>query len=906
MLPELGMSLLLGILPTLFPLISLFGCYVVVVSFGYPANTFARQALLGALFSAAMCLILAKPFMISAGVILDSRGAVLATAMLFGGPWVGTVTAITGMLYRLYLGGAGAWAGVWGLALNAGGLLLYFHFYKNPVQEIPRAFFRQLAALGSWSGLCEALSLFLVTPYAYGLQLALSTGWVLAFFQLASMLALGSLMYLHQQNSRLLLELNRSETERLWVADHAAEVIAVFGESNEPLYVSTSARHALGDAANTPDLRRRIDPQGLQLLDLELARLRAGLVEHSQFSLMVADGQGYAHPVEASLSRLDGADLRIMLMLRDQSAIRQAAQALEASERKFRGIFDQAAVGIALLSPEGRWLQVNQRLCEIVGYSESELLHKNFQDITHPEDLGKDLKLVAQLLAGEISTYTLEKRYFRKTGELTWIELTVALVRDHAQQPSFFISVVDDINQRKNAEAQILNLAYYDTLTELPNRRLLQDRLQHARVSSARNGEWCAIFFLDLDHFKTLNDTQGHDAGDQLLIQVAHRLTAGLRAADTVARLGGDEFVILLENLGTAENQAAKEAEALAEKIRDAINQPFTLCEKAEPHHTSSSIGISLFQGEELGMDEILKHADMALYQAKEGGRNTTRFFDTAVQYAMEISARLQVALHSGLARNEFQLFCQAQVGSNEEVTGGEILLRWRHADADWISPAQFIPLAEETGAIHEIGHWVLLKTCETLVEWSHDPQLAPLTLSVNVSARQFIKPDFIPRLLQMLVFTGVNPARLKLELTESIFAIKDPNIVSHMQSLCAQGIVFALDDFGTGYSSLSYLKHLPFQQLKIDQSFVQGVPEDPDSCAIVQAILSMGHSLGMEIIAEGVETEAQYRFLSQHGCKAFQGFHFARPQALPEFCAMQQANRHIPVGSFRETHRIS
>jgi diguanylate cyclase (GGDEF)-like protein/PAS domain S-box-containing protein len=882
------MSLLLGILPTLFPLISLFGCYVVVVSFGFPANTFARQALLGTLFSAAMCLILARPFMVSAGVILDSRGAVLATAMLFGGPWVGIATTITGILYRLYLGGAGAWAGVWGLALNAGGLLLYFHFYRNPVLGSPKAFFWQLATLGAWSGLCEALSLFLVTPYAYGLQLALSMGWALAFFQLASMLALGSLMYLHQQNSRLLLELNRSETERLWVADHAAEVIAVFGESNEPLYVSTSARHALGEAADSPDLRQRIDPEGLQLLDLELARLRTGQVEHSQFNLIVADGQGYAHTVEASLSRLDGTDLRIMLMLRDQSAIRQTAQALEASERKFRGIFDQAAVGIALLSPEGRWLQVNQRLCEIVGYSESELLHKTFQDITHPEDLGKDLKLVAQLLAGEISTYTLEKRYFRKNGELTWVELTVALVRDHAQQPSFFISVVDDINQRKNAEAQILNLAYYDTLTELPNRRLLQDRLQHARVSSARNEEWCAIFFLDLDHFKTLNDTQGHDAGDQLLIQVAHRLTAGLRAADTVARLGGDEFVILLENLGTSENQAAQEAEALAEKIRDAISQPFTLCEKAEMHYTSSSIGISLFQGEQIGMDEILKHADMALYQAKEGGRNTIRFFDTAVQYAMEISARLQVALHGGLVRNEFQLFCQAQVGSNEEVTGGEILLRWQHADGDWISPAQFIPLAEETGAIHEIGHWVLLKTCETLVEWSHDPQLAPLTLSVNVSARQFIKPDFIPRLLQMLVFTGVNPARLKLELTESIFAIKDPNIVSHMQSLCAQGIVFALDDFGTGYSPLSYLKHLPFQQLKIDQGFVQGVPEDPDSCAIVQAILSMGHSLGMEIIAEGVETEAQHQFLSQHGCKAFQGFHFARPQALPEFCAMK------------------
>lgn len=882
------MSLLLGILPTLFPLISLFGCYVAVISFGYPANTFARQALLGILFSAAMCLILARPFTVSAGVILDSRGAVLATAMLFGGPWVGIVTTITGMLYRLYLGGAGAWAGVWGLALNAGGLLLYFHFYRNPVQESSKTFFRQLATLGAWSGLCEALSLFLVPPHAYGLQLALSMGWALALFQLASMLALGSLMYLHQQNSRLLLELNRSETERLWVADHAAEVIAVFGESNEPLYVSTSARHALGEAANTPDLRQRIDPQGLQLLDLELARLRTGQVEHSQFNLIVADGQGDAHTVEASLSRLDGTDLRIMLMLRDQSAIHQSAQALEASERKFRGIFDQAAVGIALLSPEGRWLQVNQRLCEIVGYSEAELLHKTFQDITHPEDLGKDLKLVAQLLAGEIPTYTMEKRYFRKNGELTWVELTVALVRDHAQQPSFFISVINDINQRKNAEAQILNLAYYDTLTELPNRRLLQDRLQHARVSSARNEEWCAIFFLDLDHFKTLNDTQGHDAGDQLLIQVAHRLTAALRAADTVARLGGDEFVILLENLGTSENQAAKEAEALAEKIRNAISQPFTLCEKAEMHYTSSSIGISLFQGEQIGMEEILKHADMALYQAKEGGRNTIRFFDTAVQYAMEISARLQIALHGGLFRNEFQLFCQAQVGSNEEVTGGEILLRWQHADGDWIPPAQFIPLAEETGAIHEIGHWVLLKTCETLVEWSHDPQLAPLTLSVNVSARQFIKPDFIPRLLQMLEFTGVNPARLKLELTESIFAIKDPNIVSHMQSLCAQGIVFALDDFGTGYSSLSYLKHLPFQQLKIDQGFVQGVPEDPDSCAIVQAILSMGHSLGMEIIAEGVETEAQHQFLSQHGCKAFQGFHFARPQALAEFCAMR------------------
>jgi diguanylate cyclase (GGDEF)-like protein len=422
-------------------------------------------------------------------------------------------------------------------------------------------------------------------------------------------------------------------------------------------------------------------------------------------------------------------------------------------------------------------------------------------------------------------------------------------------------------------------------LTQLPNRRLLLDRLGHALASSQRSGLYGAILFLDLDNFKSINDTQGHDVGDLLLSEVAKRLQSCVREDDSVARLGGDEFVVLLEGLHREPAIAAASAEMVAEKVRNAINQPIRIQERE--FHSTPSIGISLFFGHQISIDELLKRADVAMYQAKDAGRNAIRFFDPAMQAGLDARTALLADLRHALPQQQFHLDYQAQVDLQGQVFGAELLLRWRHPQRGLISPAEFIPLAEESNLILGIGYWVMQTACMQIKAWQGNPTARHLRLAVNVSARQFRQPDFVQQAKALLHESGINPAQLKLELTESLVLDNVADSIAKMQALKQLGVGFSMDDFGTGHSSLSYLKQLPLDQLKIDQSFVRDIATDPNDAAIVQTIIVMANSLGLDVIAEGVETRAQLEFLRERGCPAFQGYLFSRPVALLEFEAL-------------------
>lgn len=442
--------------------------------------------------------------------------------------------------------------------------------------------------------------------------------------------------------------------------------------------------------------------------------------------------------------------------------------------------------------------------------------------------------------------------------------------------------MVQDITLRKQSEEEIHRLAFYDSLTQLPNRRLLHERLIQSMSISARSGKFGALMFIDLDNFKTLNDTQGHDVGDLLLKEVASRLKRNVREGDTVARLGGDEFVVALESLNSIAHEAASQSEVIAEKIRGELSQPYML--NGLEHISSPSIGVSLFRGHQLSLEEILKQADLAMYQAKSSGRNKVCFFDPAMQAEMEYRAALEKDLRSSVRQQQFELYYQMQVDETACIVGAEALIRWLHPLRGMVPPAQFIPLAEEIGMILPIGDWVIEQACAQLKKWEMDPLMRKLRLSVNVSPRQLSQPYFVEQVKEAIEKTGIRASQLKLELTESFILHDVEEAIEKMQELRRIGIRFAMDDFGTGYSSLSYLTRLPLEQLKIDQSFVREITRDKNSRVMVRTIINIANNFGLEVIAEGVESDDQLAFLRQYGCHKFQGYLFGKPVPLAEF----------------------
>ncbi|APW35826.1 hypothetical protein RD110_00175 [Rhodoferax koreense] len=556
----------------------------------------------------------------------------------------------------------------------------------------------------------------------------------------------------------------------------------------------------------------------------------------------------------------------------------RAAAEIERQEADARildqaSLLDKAQDAIIVRGLNHRVLYWNKSAERLYGWTSEEALGQALADRTHM-DPGAFEQAHAELMAsGEWSG---EITQMRKDGSLLTVEARWTLVRDAAGSPVSVLAINTDITARKTAEREIQKLAFYDPLTQLPNRLLLMDRLQQALAASARSGRGGALLFIDLDNFKTLNDTLGHDQGDLLLQQVALRLTSCVRGADSVARLGGDEFVVMLEDLGQGAAEIATQAKLVGEKVLATLATPYRLAHGE--HQSTASIGIAPFNNHHDSMGELLKQADIAMYQAKAAGRNTLRFFDPGLQAAVTARASLEADLRTALAQDEFTLHYQPQSDGRGHISGVEALIRWAHPQRGPVSPAAFIPLAEETGIILQIGQKVLQIACTLLADWARRPETAHLTMAVNVSSRQFRHPDFVGHVTDVLRSTGANPHRLKLELTESLMVDDMDVTIEKMTELQRQGVGFSLDDFGTGYSSLSYLKRLPLDQLKIDQSFVRDVLTDANDSAIARTIIALGQSLGLNVIAEGVETEAQRDFLSSHGCHAYQGYLYSRP----------------------------
>ena len=571
-----------------------------------------------------------------------------------------------------------------------------------------------------------------------------------------------------------------------------------------------------------------------------------------------------------------GKPLRSVGAVQDVTGQHLAAEQLRIAAATFE---TQEAILIA--DPQANILRVNHAFEDLSGYRAEEMIGQNprilqsgLHDAAFYQAMWSDL-----LSMGKWSGEIWDKR---KNGEIYPKWMTITAVYDDHHQLTNYVAVSSDISQRKQSEQEIHQLAFFDPLTKLPNRRLLLDRLQQAMAVSLRSGRYGALLFLDMDHFKTINDTQGHAVGDLLLLEVARRLQACVREGDTVARLGGDEFVVVLEELSEQRDDAAAQTELVAEKIRNELNQPYMLGDYE--CHTTSSIGISLFHDHLDSVEELLKHADVAMYQVKATGRNAIRFFDPQMQKTLELRIALETDLRRALAGQQFRLYYQVQVDGRGKATGAEALLRWEHPQRGLVSPAQFIPLAEETGLIVPIGLWVLQIACTQLKAWQQDALTRDLTLAVNVSAKQFRQADFVTQVQRTLLESGARPTQLKLELTESTVLENVEDTIARMRELKLLGISFSMDDFGPGYSSLQYLKRLPLDQIKIDQSFVRDITSDPNDAAIVQAIIAMTEALGLNVIAEGVETEAQRDFLEIHGCHAFQGYLYSKPVPLEQF----------------------
>lgn len=526
-------------------------------------------------------------------------------------------------------------------------------------------------------------------------------------------------------------------------------------------------------------------------------------------------------------------------------------------------------------------IRVNQAFTDITGFTPEDVLNKNPRILSSGRhDKAFYTAMWKQLIS--TGSWTGEIWDRRKSGQIYPKWLTITAVKNDHGETTEYVGIFSDITARKQAEEEIRNLAFYDALTKLPNRRLLLDRFRLSLTVSHRNNKYSAVLFLDMDKFKTLNDTLGHFYGDLLLVEVSQRIKSCVREEDTVSRLGGDEFVVLIEEVDANADDAAQKVALIAEKIRDKLASPYKLME--HEYHSSPSIGVCLYRGISESVDEILKHADMAMYQAKDAGRNTIRFFDPIMQQTVESRAAFEYDLRQALPGRQFALYYQVQVDNERRPVGAEALLRWIHPQRGFVPPSQFIPIAEESSLILEIGQWVIETACRQLAAWSQNEKTRNLSMAVNVSFKQFRLSGFVDKIAEIIEEYHINPSLLKIELTESVIMSDIANVLGKMNELKKLKLKLSMDDFGTGYSSLAYLKQLPLDQLKIDQSFVRDIVSDPNDAVMVQTIINMAQNFKLDIIAEGVETPEQLAFLKRHGCYAYQGYLFGKPVPIEDF----------------------
>ena len=622
----------------------------------------------------------------------------------------------------------------------------------------------------------------------------------------------------------------------------------------------------------------------MYISDLDAKESHDDVIELNQY--IASQGEGR---FESQHRRKDGSIfyVEISVQYRQVEGGRLVVFLQDITERKFKENDLRVAAtafnahdSIIISDASNLIIRTNQAFSKTSGYTQEEVLGKNLIMFCAKQN---DSHLYTTMLTNIMHKGFWEGEILnqRKNGEVFPAHLNITVVKDKHNNVENFVTHLTDISKQKAAAAEIENLAFYDTVTGLPNRRLLLDRLNHAMAGSARNGKEGALLFLDLDNFKTLNDTSGHEVGDILLTMVAKRLKECVREVDTVARFGGDEFVVVLEDLKVQHIDAAINAENVANKILVALHQPYLI--NNQKHHSGVSIGVTLFNGNQSTTEELLKQADIAMYEAKKA-RNAIRFFNPAMQASISAHLSLENELRKAIEMQQFQLYYQVQVDSLGLPTGAEVLVRWLHPEQGLISPTEFIPLAEETELILPIGQWVLEGACAQIKVWQRDELTRNLALSVNISAKQFHQKDFVDEVQAVLHYHDINPALLKLELTESMLLKDVESTIEIMQALRKIGVQFSLDDFGTGYSSLQYLKRLPLNQLKIDGSFVRDIAVNTSDQAIVCTIAAMANTLELNVIAEGVETKEQYMQLQKSGCRHYQGYLFGKPVPIEEF----------------------
>jgi diguanylate cyclase (GGDEF)-like protein/PAS domain S-box-containing protein len=563
-----------------------------------------------------------------------------------------------------------------------------------------------------------------------------------------------------------------------------------------------------------------------------------------------------------------GDEPQLLVQIIDITDLKRAEDALRDAEQKFRTAFDHAPIGMTLSDPDGLLLDVNRSFCVMVGRSRSQLIGTLARDLTHPDDRVLSQEADDRLRSGAVSHHEVEERYVHANGQPVWVRRSSAMVRGQDDEPHYCITQVQDVTEQRQAREELAYQALHDPLTRLPNRALFLDRLRGALARAGRRPSSVGVLFLDLDRFKVINDSLGHDAGDQLLVAMSERLQETLRPMDTAARFGGDEFVILCEDL-----DAEAEVLGIAERLCAAVAEP-CLVGDAKVHITTS-IGIALTDDSDNRPEDLVRDADAAMYRAKERGKNRYEVFDAAMRTRAVARLAIETALRRAVDRNELFLHYQPEVSlETGRVVGAEALVRWRHPDRGDLGPADFIGLADETGLIVPIGEWVLRQACADAAAWRADAR----AVWVNLAGRQLAQPDFLEMVMRVLEETGTPPEALHLEVTESVLMDDADATVTALHKLKDVGVGVGVDDFGTGYSSLARLKQFPVDAVKIDRSFVDGLGRDPEDSATVTAVVSMAHALGLTAMAEGVETEDQLAELRGLGCELGQGFLFRRP----------------------------